>query len=570
MSIGMLSDQVEAALRQAVLMACDEAIAIAQEDKAHGDPHPRLSTWNWPAAVFSIVGSAVRERVAACQADLAVSRVPKEVLIAIFDLLETSERACSTQVCKSWNKILLGTPTLWNRVDFMRDSPPHAVAAYVRLSGDVPLEKLHVTICDKNLPAICSVLQQHVKRTRRLAVAIDRLSDVDGNDPSLRLLHYAFTSPAPLLEQCRIYDNYYSWDPFIFSENMFHLFSGHAPRLQMVKLANFHYKLQFSASTLVNVTQGLFGGTDAIATRIIQQALDLCPALAHLGIELSERNNNSDTQTALRVSLPPRLVELCIIIQEVVDSVQLLRSIDYSSLSRLLVANASAGHIEPLLELFRHELEPIRTIALRTALNDDNEVLLDVRMYQQEVPLHIHTPYNLGVKERSLLELVAALGTRLSRVPHLFIHLRTLYVQEPQFHHALLVASGDTIEIPSLEKLIVTLAGPVGIGIAGHESIFFPPNSTDAPLWCPKLQSLRIATPHATEMLIDPGLVLMFLNRWIKFDEPQLIELILHGTRLFEGNVAHIAQLLEKFERFIVVDGPMKLNCADSNLLHWG
>jgi len=344
-------------------MACNDAVAIAQKDKECGDPNPRISTWNWPTAVLLIVEGAVRERIAAWQADLAVSRVPYEVLIAIFNLLGTSDRACAMLVCKSWNRILLGTSALWNRVDFFQDSPPQAVAAYVRLSGDVPLEELNVVINRGNLAVICSVVQEHIKRARRLAGRIEVLTDLNNDNGCLYLLQNAFASPAPLLQLFRLINEHNSWNQSLASDNVFHMFAGQVPRLQMAKLADFVEKIYVSASTFINVTKFMFYSTAPIGSSTIYQVLDLCPALTHLGIELQGWDNSNDWQAPSIVVLPPEMVELSITAHDGVDPLLLLRHIDYSSLSRVSVANPKADYIESLLEMFCHELEPVRTIA---------------------------------------------------------------------------------------------------------------------------------------------------------------------------------------------------------------
>ena len=188
-------------------------------------------------------------------------------------------------------------------------------------------------------------------------------------------------------------------------------------------------------------------------------------------------------------------------------------------------------------------------------------------MYQQDVLLHKPAVLDSSVKERAVFEL--QVDTKLSGAPHLFRNLRTLYIHELIFHHMLLAADGGFIKMPNLETLIVTLAGPPLMVLAGDESIFFTLDSPSASLRCPKLSRLRIATPYGSNMLLDPSLVSMFLNRWIEFDAPQLLELILHCTRLLESNVVQVAELLEKFVDFTIVEGPIQFNCVESSLLHW-
>ena len=517
--------------------------------------------------VYDVLGEVARAQ----QALEPIAVLPQELLVAIFTNLSVSERITAALVCKAWRDIVLETHELWTNVDFNKSGPPGALAAHIRLSGTaVPLEALDVCVNQGNIEEVCTALEGNIGRARKLGVTIDESPE---EDELKRRLTFALVRPAPLLRLFRLFDHAGTWNCDLDPDAV--LFSGVAPRLRVVKMHCSTSAIAGSAGVLAGVTHALYSPARSFYPRLVQEVLKLLPAVQELAVEV---DGWSETEIDDKVKFPSTVNEFVIIVnRNEFEPAALLKYLDHESVPRVWASynrECFTTNVDASLDEMLQAIGPVRTLRIDTSTYDDTT--FNLQCYAGDVQLYKPAPFDVRAVERVMLDI--SMETGLPGLPNLLRHVRTLYVGEPSFFMDVLRDRADLGGgMPHLETLVLVVLKPDNLAQHGHSTVFLPHESEDSryPVRCPNLKKLRIAArtealnAEAGGILLDPALVLLFLDQYISFNAPKLEELILHGTRLIENNFDDVARLLARVESVSTVDGHLQWNREYSDLLHW-
>ncbi|KAH7102595.1 hypothetical protein BKA62DRAFT_699189 [Auriculariales sp. MPI-PUGE-AT-0066] len=558
-----LSRTTAEALRTAARIACEEALAVAQADEVDGCPDPRYTTINWPQAALRIVHEVIAQVAQAQYMRQHIAQLPPELLALVFKPLYDSDRLSAVLTCRLWRDTLFGTPTLWTDVDFNKSRSSGALARYVSLSGNLPLETLDVLFTTASNVEACDVLAKNISRTRRLSVRIDHQPATPEDQHRLNL---ALSYPAPMLTMLRLYDYGGRWNND--RDDDIHMFRNVAPMLSVLKIHCHIGALQGSAGALANVKQALYSSSETLVAETISQFVDLCPALEQLGVEVDEWENRLlDTP----ITLPAPLVEFNVVANQTeFEPAELLASFDLSAISRIWISynsGAFPADINNTLALFLPpNLAPIRTLQMFGSTFADST--FNMRLLTDNLQPHNPAAFNRRTIQRYILD--ACIDAQMPAVKELVQDVLTLYVGERIFYMDALL---NEATLPKVETLVLCIMTPTSYASHGDCSIFFPvdENERRLPLNFPRLHNVVLAArEEGNNVKLDPALVLRFLQTYLVFDAPRLPVLVLQGVHLLEYSAQDVAALLSYVDELQVFAGPLEMNWTNSDLLHWG
>ncbi|KZV96362.1 hypothetical protein EXIGLDRAFT_747709 [Exidia glandulosa HHB12029] len=297
------------ALRQAVMDICSD-ILLATTEQAGAEDVSK--------ALIHLVHSAVLESCRLRNDSMAVtSRLPPELLIAVFTLLPLSGRIVTSHVCHTWRRVSLEQPALlWSDISGCHE--PWMLDLALQHSKDIPASIRNLHIGGANVgPTVGFILQRHMRRIRVLHLVLDAFVMNDDPEADLYVSHMlsqALEEPAPCLEAFSAVDtDGGGWLDF----RCINLFRGGAPRLHSLSILGLgeSYGLPDLSTPVFNKLRRLqLGGAEDItmSSTQIASALQYLPLLQFLGVEFSNYRDLPTTHPPGIVFPPKELTHIVI------------------------------------------------------------------------------------------------------------------------------------------------------------------------------------------------------------------------------------------------------------------
>lgn len=161
----------------------------------------------------------------------ALSRLPPELLCAIFRLLSIRSCVTASRVSSRWRDTALGDPVLWASLDLAGLATPRTVLEeLLARSGALPVDLRGLRIVRRTAEAVGLVLSAHFHRLRTIELLVPTAADFAVLCESVLM-----RTSAPLLETLSISTTF---DAAEFLEITGPLFAGCASHLQRLTLNN--------------------------------------------------------------------------------------------------------------------------------------------------------------------------------------------------------------------------------------------------------------------------------------------------------------------------------------------
>lgn len=458
----------------------------------------------------------------------AVTGVPPELLIDIFERLPVHDRIRASHICHFWREKIISTPSVWSSVIDEPRLGPGALPSILHRSGSRGL-MLSLVVDSSNWESICSILDSHLSRCVVLEINILTAIGTIAEDRITESLSRA----APRLREFRIWDlcgtlnRRATDDALLFA-------GGHSP-LKVFRARIDSYQLR-PCDSLSSVTRlryasstGLWSAQETLAT-----FLSLCPALEHLAVVFFAKTYVDPSAEAWSSCVLPASLKSLLVVAE--DSAAVLHPISYLNVGdrlpvrlNYLTCPTEAEAIAATDALFRG-IAITRLGLYRWSFDTDFNVTImngngyggDWLRYLANVP-------------RGVLDFKACV-----------LSLTSLSTDEPSFAEGILLH-----DAPALTYLAIWLLTPAEHrSDSGDCSIWLLPSTPHTVMRCPRLKKLQLAAhpldspfSPSSDTYVTPDMIQDFIRHHL-YHEGALELLELEGIQVVESRVEEVASLL--------------------------